>query len=202
MSSAASARAKGPVVHYIGQSWLTSNSSLSIASAMPSSTIGFLQSCLLLWSTLSPWGLSAPTGGLTDCPGYTASNVKKTDSGITADLKLSGPECNVHGQDLHDLKFLVEYQTGTSRLYSLPALSSHVVLSPELESISNVGLGDCDPFELAFQEASIQRHLLLEIDFWKLRDEPIGNSRHMLTYFRFSRPCNGLRQRGAGLPGP
>jgi alpha-glucosidase len=46
-----------------------------------------------------------------DCPGYSASNVVKTDSTLTADLKLAGTACNAYGQDLDDLKLLVEYQT-------------------------------------------------------------------------------------------
>ena len=46
-----------------------------------------------------------------DCPSYSASNVVKTDSTLTADLKLAGTACNAYGQDLDDLKLLVEYQT-------------------------------------------------------------------------------------------
>lgn len=46
-----------------------------------------------------------------DCPGYSASNVVKRDSTLTADLKLAGTACNAYGQDLDDLKLLVEYQT-------------------------------------------------------------------------------------------
>lgn len=30
------------------------------------------------------------------CPGYKASNVRETDSGLTADLTLAGPACNVY----------------------------------------------------------------------------------------------------------
>jgi alpha-glucosidase len=46
------------------------------------------------------------------CPGYNALNVKTTASGLTADLVLAGPACNVHGTDLADLTLTVEYQTG------------------------------------------------------------------------------------------
>lgn len=49
-----------------------------------------------------------------DCPGYEATHVNETSSGITADLKLAGESCNVYSKDLHDLKLLVEFQTGTS----------------------------------------------------------------------------------------
>lgn len=53
---------------------------------------------------------------LSDCPGYAASNVVKTDSSLTADLTLAGTACNVYSDDLKDLKLLVEYQTSESRL--------------------------------------------------------------------------------------
>jgi alpha-glucosidase len=48
------------------------------------------------------------------CPGYIASNVANDGSSITADLKLAGTACNFYGQDLTDLKLLVEFQTGIS----------------------------------------------------------------------------------------
>ena len=47
-----------------------------------------------------------------DCPGYKASNVDRGDYYLTADLTLAGEACNVYGDDLQDLKLLVEYQTG------------------------------------------------------------------------------------------
>lgn len=49
---------------------------------------------------------------ISGCPGYTASNVAQTDSGLTASLTLAGDACNVYGYDLPDLTLLVEYQTG------------------------------------------------------------------------------------------
>ncbi|KAL9074482.1 MAG: hypothetical protein Q9161_002270 [Pseudevernia consocians] len=53
---------------------------------------------------------------LSSCPGYIASNVVQTDSGLTASLTLAGDTCNVYGYDLPDLTLLVEYQTD-SRLH-------------------------------------------------------------------------------------
>ena len=47
-----------------------------------------------------------------ECPGYKAVNVRKCGSTVTADLTLAGPACNVYGDDIPDLKLLVEYQTG------------------------------------------------------------------------------------------
>lgn len=49
---------------------------------------------------------------LTSCPGYKASNVVKTASGLTADLTLAGEACNVYGTDLKDLTLEVSYDTG------------------------------------------------------------------------------------------
>lgn len=46
------------------------------------------------------------------CPGYTASNIQDDGARITADLTLAGTACNVYGDDLTNLKLLVEYQTG------------------------------------------------------------------------------------------
>lgn len=46
-----------------------------------------------------------------DCPGYKASNVQQGDGKITADLTLAGDTCNAYGDDLTDLRLLVEYQT-------------------------------------------------------------------------------------------
>ncbi len=46
------------------------------------------------------------------CPGYFATNVKKTSNGLTADLTLAGPACNTFGNDLENLTLQVEYQTG------------------------------------------------------------------------------------------
>jgi alpha-glucosidase len=65
---------------------------------------------LVLWAGVA---YLTTAQNVTKCPGYRASNVKTTDGGLTADLTLAGDACNAYGKDLHDLKFLVEYQTGT-----------------------------------------------------------------------------------------
>lgn len=54
------------------------------------------------------------------CPGYTATNVDVTDSGLTADLTVAGTACNAYSEDLQELKLVVEHQTGT--------LSSHITV--------------------------------------------------------------------------
>ncbi|CCG84334.1 protein of unknown function [Taphrina deformans PYCC 5710] len=45
------------------------------------------------------------------CPGYTASQVSETESGVTARLTLAGPACNVYGTDHQTLLLKVEYRS-------------------------------------------------------------------------------------------
>lgn len=81
---------------------------------------------MVLWKTALFAGLSsaaaifyrdgAATDALADCPGYNASNVRVTPSGVTADLTLAGAACNVYGTDLPDLILQVTYQTGKSQV--------------------------------------------------------------------------------------
>lgn len=56
----------------------------------------------------------AATDALADCPGYNASNVVVTPTGVTANLTLAGAACNVYGTDLPSLILQVTYQTGKS----------------------------------------------------------------------------------------
>ena len=53
---------------------------------------------------------------LASCPGYTASNVVSTGSGLKADLKLAGEACNAYGTDLKELTLEVSYDTGMTAL--------------------------------------------------------------------------------------
>lgn len=52
----------------------------------------------------------------TICPGYTASNVQTSDTGLTADLNLAGTGCSAYGNDVENLTLTVEYQD-TGRLH-------------------------------------------------------------------------------------
>lgn len=54
---------------------------------------------------------NATAAGLDQCPGYKASNVRVTATGVTADLTLAGAACNVYGTDLPHLTLQVTYQT-------------------------------------------------------------------------------------------
>lgn len=49
---------------------------------------------------------------LADCPGYSASNIKKSSNSLTADLKLAARGCNAYGEDLKDLTLEVTYESG------------------------------------------------------------------------------------------
>jgi len=45
------------------------------------------------------------------CPGYVASNIVDTASGLAADLTIAGPDCSAFGNDIADLTLEVQYQT-------------------------------------------------------------------------------------------
>jgi hypothetical protein len=45
--------------------------------------------------------------------------VQRSESSLTADLDLVGTPSNVFGEDLQDLKFLAEWQTGMSATQSI-----------------------------------------------------------------------------------
>jgi hypothetical protein len=109
-------RAKVLVVDYIGQTWQANNGSTALYQVMPAA-ITFLQSYFFLWSTLTPWTISSPLRRADECSGYKANNVRRTDSGITADLTLAASACNIHGQDLEELKFIAQYQTGALKVF-------------------------------------------------------------------------------------
>ena len=49
---------------------------------------------------------------LAACPGYKASNIQTSATGLTADLSLAGKACDVYGTDLADLTLEVSYDTG------------------------------------------------------------------------------------------
>jgi hypothetical protein len=53
-------------------------------------------------------------GNINDCPGYSASNIVNTDTGLTAKLTLAGPACNAYGTDVQNLRLAVNYDSGTS----------------------------------------------------------------------------------------
>ncbi|KAF2116103.1 alpha-glucosidase precursor [Lophiotrema nucula] len=59
--------------------------------------------------------LAAPTitkrASVDDCPGYKATNVEDTGSGLKVDLTLAGARCDSYSEDLQDLVLEVEYQT-------------------------------------------------------------------------------------------
>ena len=62
------------------------------------------------------------------CPGYRATDVKTSGTGLTATLVLAGKSCNAYGTDIGRLSLLVEYQTD-SRL--------HVAISPSHVTAQN-----------------------------------------------------------------
>jgi alpha-glucosidase len=52
------------------------------------------------------------TNDSVSCPGYSASNVKQSGTGLSADLSLAGAACNSFGTDIENLRLTVSYDTG------------------------------------------------------------------------------------------
>lgn len=78
---------------------------------VPVAVVWFLISCLPL-AVLAQSTEVEVSDPLAACPGYKASNVKQSASGVTADLTLGGKACDVFGDDLKDLTLEVTYDTG------------------------------------------------------------------------------------------
>lgn len=63
-------------------------------------------------------------GNIDDCPGYSASDIVNTATGLTAKLTLAGPACNVYGTDVQNLRLLVNYDSSTpTNLWRLSIIS-------------------------------------------------------------------------------
>lgn len=60
-------------------------------------------------ATIGNRQLQGPSDPSSACPGYTASNVQQSATGLTASLKLAGDACNSFGRDLDELKLTVNY---------------------------------------------------------------------------------------------
>lgn len=95
----------------------TQSSSRSTATTSSSSAQFTLPIEATLGATLLPniYDPSAPDVQ-SKCPGYMASKVKMSSTGLTAQLDLAGTACDVYGIDVHRLNLTVEYQTD-SRLH-------------------------------------------------------------------------------------
>ncbi|KAK5109580.1 hypothetical protein LTR62_006931 [Meristemomyces frigidus] len=77
----------------------------------------------------------------TICPGYQASNVQESSSGVQADLTLAGAACNAYGNEISDLVLDVQYQS-QQRLavriypkYLAANNQSQYILSPTLVAV-------------------------------------------------------------------
>jgi alpha-glucosidase len=106
----------------------------------------------LLPNVLDPQAADAQTV----CPGYTASNVKTSDTGLTAALTLAGPACNVYGNEVDCLQLVVEYQTderlhvSISPTYISPANESWYILSTDYVPAPSQGGGSETSSDLKF----------------------------------------------------
>lgn len=83
-------------------------------------------------SSLDAVARDAPSDDvLASCPGYTASNVQTTATGLTADLTLAGPACNAYSDDLQDLTLAVTYETDTRLHVKIQDAANSVYQVPE-----------------------------------------------------------------------
>ena len=90
---------------------LTGRSIFALARKMGAITIaGFL--VLYAASCYAQFGTITDSTVLDACPGYVATNVKQSQSGLQADLVLKGSPCNVFGSDIKQLSLSVQYETG------------------------------------------------------------------------------------------
>ncbi|KAF1835178.1 alpha/beta-glucosidase agdC [Decorospora gaudefroyi] len=151
-------------------------------------TLTLLHACFLLWTSFIQWTVSAPLKRPDSCPGYKASNVQRSDSSLTADLTLAGTPCNVYGEDLHDLKFLAEWQTDSrlhimvydkdEQVYQVPEF---VVPRPTGSVSSDASMLDVsieeEPFSFTVTRKSNGEeifntkgsNLIFETQYWRLR---------------------------------
>ncbi|KAL0942150.1 alpha-glucosidase [Colletotrichum truncatum] len=68
---------------------------------------------------------------LSKCPGYKASQVQTSSTGLTAELSLAGEPCDAYGIDLKDLTLTVEYQTDTRLHVKIQDANNTVYQVPE-----------------------------------------------------------------------
>lgn len=68
---------------------------------------------------------------LASCPGYQATNIQLTSTGLTADLTLAGTACGVYGDDLQDLTLAVTYETDTRLHVKVQDAANDVYQVPE-----------------------------------------------------------------------
>ncbi|KAI9688796.1 MAG: hypothetical protein M1822_001153 [Bathelium mastoideum] len=91
---------------------------------------------------------NATSSSIDSCPGYSASNVVKSGSSLTADLALAGPACNTYGTDLANLTLKVEYQTAQRLHVQIYDTAEQVYQVPDSvlprPNSSNVDADDAD----------------------------------------------------------
>lgn len=73
-----------------------------------------MRGSLLLVAPLVGVAVLGTRSDISECPGYKALNINEQGSSLRADLVLNGDPCNAYGEDLQNLKLLMEYQTGQS----------------------------------------------------------------------------------------
>ena len=108
----------------------TTSSFRTLFTVPPSASVGVT----LIPNILDPKAVDAQSV----CPGYLASNVVRTQYGLTATLALSGKACNLYGTDIEVLNLTVQYQSADRlSVRVVPAIidasnASHYILPTNL----------------------------------------------------------------------
>ncbi|KAK5717313.1 hypothetical protein LTR15_009206 [Elasticomyces elasticus] len=92
---------------------------------------------------LFPRQSSNDTVDLSPCPGYKASNVQSSDTGLTASLSLAGTACDAYGTDLTDLTLTVEYETNARLHVKIQDAANQVYQVPSSVFERPSPNGDC-----------------------------------------------------------
>ena len=80
---------------------------------------------------LLSFAISAHASALSSCPGYSASNVETSATGLTADLHLAGAACDAYGRDLDGLKLAVAVESPSRIHVKIYDAAEHVYQVPE-----------------------------------------------------------------------
>jgi alpha-glucosidase len=103
----------------------------------------------MLWKVLL-LASAARAASLADCPGYEATNVFTSNTGLRADLKLAGTACNVYGTDLTNLTLDVTYENENRLHVKIQDPGNQVYQVPELAFSRPSGSSNADSSNLKF----------------------------------------------------
>ncbi|KAK0386647.1 hypothetical protein NLU13_6482 [Sarocladium strictum] len=96
----------------------------------PCKMLGLALAASTVFGTLVPKNTVADRD-VSACPGYTASNVDVSATGLTAELTLAGDPCDAYGEDLQDLTLEVTYESANRLHVKIQDQGNQVYQVPE-----------------------------------------------------------------------